>query len=607
MTIRYIDSNDKYVQYRLIALTWSITESDWQGVDDEPTALSENLTKSGGIKTESYRLENFINGLETPSTRTLGWLDENGGWTSYDSRFGHIVVDVSKYIGKKITAQMVIEDSHMQYAFLSSYEVGQRATFAPGCSRESGCPEDVTIPEGTKYLYVYLFTYEGVPHVYINGLTDIKIAELHNGSIFDLSSYNNNTVYANLSAALLAMNNVETAYKQGGINIKFIQEFLAQYSLIKATSSEQPSGTQIYTDPSIDSGTYIASQLSAFSILPTSTGSVNAITYWMEVSGDATTYVFWTITLIQTDSNEYVQYRLMKNSWSTDISDWQGMDNDPTPLSKNLVESGGVKNQLYDLENLIDGIEIPNERTLGYLDGDAGWRNSDYLGHIVIDVSEFIGEKVTVQKVYKTMQYAFLSSYEVGQRATFAPGCSRENGCPENITIPEGTKYLYVYINRCEIVPKVYIKELTKERLNYVYEEFPKLQNEVRSIEMPSTVTNGYLYESGSWTDSDQFHHIVVNVSNFIGMKISADYSVQYAFLSTYSIGQNATLAPGCVRENGTPKDLIIPNGANYLYLYIQRSTTVPKVYINELVEKLESMVLKHESALSEVDKNINP
>jgi hypothetical protein len=32
--------------------TFSITESDWQGVDDEPTANSENLVKSGGVTIE---------------------------------------------------------------------------------------------------------------------------------------------------------------------------------------------------------------------------------------------------------------------------------------------------------------------------------------------------------------------------------------------------------------------------------------------------------------------------------------------------------------------------------------------------------------------------
>ncbi len=44
-----LNSDNKYVQYRLMSQTFSTTESDWQGVDEEPTGGSDNLVKSGGI------------------------------------------------------------------------------------------------------------------------------------------------------------------------------------------------------------------------------------------------------------------------------------------------------------------------------------------------------------------------------------------------------------------------------------------------------------------------------------------------------------------------------------------------------------------------------
>ena len=41
MTIRFVQSsNNKYHQYRLMTTSFSTTESDWQGVDEEPTAGS---------------------------------------------------------------------------------------------------------------------------------------------------------------------------------------------------------------------------------------------------------------------------------------------------------------------------------------------------------------------------------------------------------------------------------------------------------------------------------------------------------------------------------------------------------------------------------------
>lgn len=76
MSIRFIqgsvpNSDNKYVQYRLMADTFRTTESDWQGVDDEPTAGSENLVKSGGtykyIRNTSVIDVNNISGQE-PST-----------------------------------------------------------------------------------------------------------------------------------------------------------------------------------------------------------------------------------------------------------------------------------------------------------------------------------------------------------------------------------------------------------------------------------------------------------------------------------------------------------------------------------------------------------
>ena len=50
MTIRFIQSSDnKYVQYRLMSNNWSTVVANWQGVDDVPTAESDNLVKSGSL------------------------------------------------------------------------------------------------------------------------------------------------------------------------------------------------------------------------------------------------------------------------------------------------------------------------------------------------------------------------------------------------------------------------------------------------------------------------------------------------------------------------------------------------------------------------------
>lgn len=50
MSIKFVQSSDnKYVQYRLMSNTFNTTVANWQGVDDTPTAGSDNLVKSGGV------------------------------------------------------------------------------------------------------------------------------------------------------------------------------------------------------------------------------------------------------------------------------------------------------------------------------------------------------------------------------------------------------------------------------------------------------------------------------------------------------------------------------------------------------------------------------
>lgn len=50
MQIKYVSTLDnRYVQYRLMSQTFSITESDWQGIEENPTLNSHNLIESGGV------------------------------------------------------------------------------------------------------------------------------------------------------------------------------------------------------------------------------------------------------------------------------------------------------------------------------------------------------------------------------------------------------------------------------------------------------------------------------------------------------------------------------------------------------------------------------
>lgn len=61
MSIKFVQiSDNKYVQYRLMSDTFNTTPANWQGVDDKPTAGSDNLVKSGRVAEEFDKVNEDI-------------------------------------------------------------------------------------------------------------------------------------------------------------------------------------------------------------------------------------------------------------------------------------------------------------------------------------------------------------------------------------------------------------------------------------------------------------------------------------------------------------------------------------------------------------------
>lgn len=63
----------------------------------------------------------------------------------------------------------------------------------------------------------------------------------------------------------------------------------------------------------------------------------------------------------QSSDNKYVQYRLMANKWSTTVSDWQGVDDEPIFGSENIVESGGVKKSIEQISDEVGNLALTKE------------------------------------------------------------------------------------------------------------------------------------------------------------------------------------------------------------------------------------------------------
>ena len=160
MTIRFIQgseqsSDNKYVQYRLMANEWSTTVADWQGVDDEPTAGSHNLVKSGSVYTFLSAYEKIIgenSKIETTEFTHKKFIDETG--FVHDGAWGYWVdqYDVSSLVGKTAFLKTKINDN-VVYAY-TIYD--ENNAILKHAEFDSTLKKDyiVEIPTNSKYLYI---------------------------------------------------------------------------------------------------------------------------------------------------------------------------------------------------------------------------------------------------------------------------------------------------------------------------------------------------------------------------------------------------------------------------------------------------------------------
>jgi len=166
--------------------------------------------------------------------------------------------------------------------------------------------------------------------------------------VYDISSNHivndSPTQYSNLASALGTNGaNVPADKRSGGMSVKFIRQILAVYRVVKTTGLESaPSGaTELDSAPSVVSGTYNASQLSAFTTLPANVWA--SVVYYVEVSGDTTTYTSWTITKLSVDSSQYVQYRYLQNSTANatfaTVANWKSVNDEAiSAISENNLQ-----------------------------------------------------------------------------------------------------------------------------------------------------------------------------------------------------------------------------------------------------------------------------
>ena len=87
------------------------------------------------------------------------------------------------------------------------------------------------------------------------------------------------------------------------------------------------------------------------------------------------------VRFVQTSDNKYVQYRLMSSAWNTNVANWQGVDDEPTINSNNLVKSEGV---FYNTINR-SRKEI---NITGIFDNESSLYISDSNGNVIAQIGQ---------------------------------------------------------------------------------------------------------------------------------------------------------------------------------------------------------------------------
>ena len=151
MSIKFVQSSDhKYVQYRLMAQNFTTNTTQWQGVDDEPTAGSDNLVKSGSLTYLGFKHNGYINGYQS-GIESAEWTDVN----SSDRQ--HYIIPISSELAENRVSVTSNNIGSTILCFLTDYNVVEGSSanaignyLAPAANQTLNS----IIPVGTKYIYL---------------------------------------------------------------------------------------------------------------------------------------------------------------------------------------------------------------------------------------------------------------------------------------------------------------------------------------------------------------------------------------------------------------------------------------------------------------------
>ena len=268
-----------------------------------------------------------------------------------------------------------------------------------------------------------------------------------------------------------------------------------------------------------------------------------------------------TVRYVQTSNNNYVQARLIANAFTTDVSQWQGVDDKPVPWSENLVKSGGVYTlyqELIDFDPVvysssvrgiaIDNMNIYNETITQYA-GALFFEvipGNDYFIATKDGKSAIVAILKNISNVAIHETPAFSDSYP--ERIVLTAGESLQFTCPED------SHYVYMTDNPDS---ELYgVADLSKLGLLG--------DVKIRLNKLESAVVGRYTItpEYGTLTGNSTSQGVQYDVNGLPNMRIDASSFHQYSRTPFISVKDGISFD-----EGASPTGIILMYGSDFSYI----------------------------------------
>jgi hypothetical protein len=115
------------------------------------------------------------------------------------------------------------------------------------------------------------------------------------------------------------------------------------------------------------------------------------------------------VKFVQSSDNKYIQARCMAQNFTTDVTQWQGVDDEPTAGSDNLVKSGGVDKSILPIKYIASQLTATSTKNGYYNYSQTFVESNDYVTE-VYDISNISKLHVRAERVPSGRAYVIRNS-----------------------------------------------------------------------------------------------------------------------------------------------------------------------------------------------------